>query len=87
MSSLFREPEESHDGGANTRNCRRTRPFEIEMDASHYVLVGILLKDGQPIVYVSRKLNDAERRHAVSEKEMLTVVVRLGDSISLESNL
>ena len=51
-----------------------TKPFEIETDASDFALGGVLIQEGHPIVYESRKLNDAERRYTISEKEMLAVV-------------
>ncbi|TYK01597.1 reverse transcriptase [Cucumis melo var. makuwa] len=51
-----------------------TKPFEVETDASNYALGGVLLQNGHPITYESRKLNVAERRYTVSEKEMLAVV-------------
>lgn len=51
-----------------------TQPFEVETDASDYALGGVLLQNGDPIAYESRKLNDTERRYTVSEKEMLVVV-------------
>lgn len=51
-----------------------TKPFEVETDASDYALGGVLLQNGHPIAYESRKLNAAEKRYTVSEKEMLAVV-------------
>ena len=51
-----------------------TKPFEVEIDASDFAPVGVLLQDGHPIAYESRKLSDAERRYATSEKEMMAVV-------------
>ena len=51
-----------------------TKPFEIETDASDLALDGVLILEGHPIAYESRKLNDAEWRYTVSEKEMLAGV-------------
>ena len=51
-----------------------TKPFEVERDASDFDLGGILLQERHSIAYESRKLNEAERRYATSEKEMLAVV-------------
>ncbi|KAL4018124.1 hypothetical protein IC575_021714 [Cucumis melo] len=34
-----------------------TKPFEVETDASDYALGGVLLQNGHPIAYESRKLN------------------------------
>jgi hypothetical protein len=50
------------------------KPFEIQTDASDYALSGVLLQDGHPIAYESRKLNQAERNYAAHEKELLAVV-------------
>ena len=51
-----------------------TKPFEIETYASDFALGGVLIQEGHPIAYESRKLNDVKRRYTVSEKEMLAVV-------------
>ena len=48
--------------------------LKIETDASDFALGGVLIQEGHPIAYESRKLNDAERRYTVSKKEMLAVV-------------
>ena len=51
-----------------------TKPFEIETDTSDFALSGVLIQEVHPIAYESQKLNDAERRYTISEKEMLVVV-------------
>nr|GEX26941.1 reverse transcriptase [Tanacetum cinerariifolium] len=58
-----------------------TMPFELHMDASDFAIGGILMQDGHPIVFESRKLNETERKlneterkYTVQEKEMTAVV-------------
>ena len=53
-------------------DCRQ--PFEVQTDASDFAIGGVLLQEGHPIAFESRKLNDAERRYTVHEREMLAVV-------------
>jgi hypothetical protein len=50
------------------------KPFEVHSDASDYAIGGVLMQDGHPIAFESRKLNDAERRYTVQEKEMTAMV-------------
>ena len=51
-----------------------TQLFKIEIDASNFELGRVLLLNGHPIAYESRKLNAVERRYTVSKKEILAVV-------------
>lgn len=51
-----------------------TKPFEVQTDASDYALGGVLLQDGHPVAYESRKLNDTESRYSAQEKELLAIV-------------
>ncbi|XP_078434201.1 uncharacterized protein LOC144705415 [Wolffia australiana] len=50
------------------------KPYEVHTDASNFALGGVLMQDGHLVDYESRKLNDAERRYSVHEKEMIVVV-------------
>ncbi|KAL9269125.1 Retrovirus-related Pol polyprotein from transposon 297-like protein [Drosera capensis] len=43
-------------------------------DASEFASGGVLMQEGHPIAFESRKLNDTERRYSVHEKEITTVV-------------
>ncbi|KAF8088610.1 hypothetical protein N665_0535s0002 [Sinapis alba] len=49
-------------------------PFELHTDASDYAIGGVLMQNGHPIAFESRKLNETERRYTVQEKEMTAIV-------------
>ncbi|KAL0395157.1 UNVERIFIED_CONTAM: Enzymatic polyprotein [Sesamum latifolium] len=51
-----------------------SKPFVVETDASNFELGGILMQDGHPVAFKSRKLKDVERRYSVHEKELLAAV-------------
>ena len=58
---LLRAPDES-------------KPYEVVVDASDLGLGGVLLQDGHPVAFESRKLIPAELNYTTTEKEMLAVV-------------
>ncbi|KAL0404247.1 UNVERIFIED_CONTAM: Transposon Tf2-11 polyprotein [Sesamum radiatum] len=51
-----------------------SKPFVVETDASDFALGGVLMQNGHPVAFESRKLKDVERRYSVHEKELLAVV-------------
>ncbi|KAL0462645.1 UNVERIFIED_CONTAM: Transposon Tf2-11 polyprotein [Sesamum latifolium] len=51
-----------------------SKPFVVETDASDFTLGGVLMQDGHPVAFESRKLKDVERRYSVHEKALLAVV-------------
>ncbi|GKA82408.1 putative nucleotidyltransferase, ribonuclease H [Tanacetum coccineum] len=51
-----------------------TMPFELHTDASDFPIRGVLMEDGHPIAFESRKLNETKRKYTVQEKEMTAVV-------------
>ncbi|KAI3465831.1 hypothetical protein Pfo_022494 [Paulownia fortunei] len=50
------------------------KPFELHTDASDFAIGGVLMQEGHPIAFESRKLNNTERRYTVQEKEMTTII-------------
>ena len=51
-----------------------TKPFEVQTDASNFAIGGVLMQEGHPIVFESRKLNDTERCYTVQENEMTAII-------------
>src|SRR4051812_10892204 len=53
-------------------------PFSVTTDASDFALGGVLMQDQgngpQPVAFISRKMNPAERNYAAHEKEMLAII-------------
>ena len=49
-------------------------PFEVHTDALDRALSAVLVQEGHPIAFVSRKLNAAEQRYKAHEKEMTAVI-------------
>nr|GFD23457.1 reverse transcriptase [Tanacetum cinerariifolium] len=47
-----------------------TMPFELHTYASDFAIEGVLMQDGHPIAFESRKLNETEMKYTVQEKEM-----------------
>lgn len=50
------------------------KAYEIHTDTSDFSIGGVLLQEGHPIAFESRKLNDEERRCSAHEREMTVVV-------------
>jgi len=51
-----------------------SKSFVIECDASGFGIDAVLMQDGHPIVFESRKLNKKERLKSTYNKEMLAVM-------------
>ena len=50
------------------------QPFEIEIDASYYVVGTVLTQHGHPVAYHSETLSDIVRKYPTYEKEMYSIV-------------
>ncbi|KAL0386089.1 UNVERIFIED_CONTAM: Transposon Tf2-11 polyprotein [Sesamum radiatum] len=74
MPSIFRRLEESNGDRSCVALPDMSKPFVVETDASDFALGGVLMQDGHPVAFESRKLKDAERRYSAHEKELLAVV-------------
>jgi hypothetical protein len=50
------------------------KDFEIHSDAFDFVIGRVLVQEGRPVAFESKKLNETERRWSTHEKEMWAVV-------------
>ena len=50
------------------------KPFEVHTDTSDFAIGGVLMEEGRPVAFESKKLSDVERRWPTHEKEMWAVV-------------
>jgi len=50
------------------------KDFEIHFDAFDFVIEGVLVQNGRPVAFESKKLNETEQRWPTHEKEMCAII-------------
>jgi hypothetical protein len=50
------------------------KDFEVHSDASNFAIGRVLVQDGKPVAFESKKLNETERRWLTHEKEMWDMI-------------
>ncbi|KAK3036594.1 hypothetical protein RJ639_031211 [Escallonia herrerae] len=48
--------------------------LEVQTDVSNFAIGGVLMQEGHPIAFESRKLNDTKRTYTMQEKKMTAVI-------------
>ena len=54
-----------------------SKEFEVYTDSSDYQLVGVIVQNGPPLTFYSRKLRGTQLNYTVTKKELLGVVETL----------
>ena len=50
------------------------KPFVVEIDASAKAVGDVLIQDGHPVAYESKKLNCAQQNYSAYERELFAII-------------
>lgn len=60
---------------------QRDKPFRMEVDASNYVIGGVLSQEHEgkwhPVVFLSKSMSPAEKNYKIYDKELLAIMMAL----------
>jgi RNase H-like domain found in reverse transcriptase len=46
----------------------------METDASNHTTAAVLTQEGEPIAFMSKKMNAVEQNYTITEKEMMAII-------------